>query len=154
MKHSAVLIALPALIALGACQSGAGGDSTDTVVTRLVADQLTARELADGQCGMFVWTRESKPRFIVFSQNDTSAGAIFVNSQETRVSLSARIGDPTEAQFPGQILIGQSGETYELALSSPETIDRGTRYSSGTLSYQTPDDWMRVVPVAGLSACR
>jgi len=120
---------------------------------QLSANVLPPRNLAPGECGLFVWAGEAR-RFILFVQNGQSA-VLAKNGQETALSvLPATVSGDLYGQIPVQNFTDSDGMNYALTLTAEEEIDGGIRYSSGTWRYKDSAGWDVLKPVYGLSTCQ
>jgi len=150
------LIALNAA-ALVACQStpdtAAPPINKPSSLALLSNGHLTARDLAPGECGLFVWAEEAR-RFILFTQSGRNA-VLAKDGQEVPLTAlpSDDIGD-LYGQIPVQKFRDSDNITYSLTLTNEETIDGGIRYSSGTWRYQDKAGWDVLRPAYGLSTCK
>ncbi len=144
-----VLLSVLVFTALSACAT-----LTPTAPTvSNPGDGLSARVLAKGECGLFVWTADSQKRFILFAQSQAMQAYWHGPDGEISLPIKSQDGVPTQSQFPQQ----NYGE-LTLDLKRPQAIDNGTRYRAGTLTQasvtqDTTDKWTRVIPVVGLSTC-
>lgn len=145
-----MMAALCAAALLVGCETAP--DKTSTT-NRSAVDALSPRTLEPGECGLFVWAGEAR-RFMLFSR--AGAGATFARGGE-EVALTAQAG-PDEGdlygQIPVQTFLDPDGKDYALSLSSPEVLDGGTRYASGTWRHKDDEGWDVLTPVYGLSTCR
>ena len=115
-----------------------------------VKSQLSARTLAPGDCGLFVWSTDAQKRFILFTDASGQKAVWHDGSRETRLtSLTPFAGIAPKQRFESGALV------LSLDLRSPQIIDQGTRYKAGILkkkdSLAETDE--RVTPVVGLSSC-
>jgi len=113
---------------------------------------LAARNLSAGECGLFVWTGNSK-RFILFAQNGHQAVLAGENSELPLQPAVIPTGADAFGQYPAQIFKDDFDNLYTLKFDAPVTLDQGLRYASGTWRFNTKDGWDKVIPVYGLSTC-
>lgn len=114
---------------------------------------LAPRQLSVGECGLFVWSGDFARNFILFSNSRNNEGAWVSENGEERLTLVATDGVPTQGQYPETVYTTSSGKRLSLSLHRAQSITRGTRYKSGTLTETTPEGWDEIKPVVGLSAC-
>ena len=113
------------------------------------ATGLSARTLAAGECGLFVWAADAQKDFIFFGQSQNARAVWYSNKSETTLSLKSQSGTPAQGQYPKQVYA-----PLTLDLRNPQNITSGTRYRAGTLTQRGPQGWDKVTPVVGLSACK
>ena len=151
MMAAHIIACLCGALLLSSCAST---DAAKTATPNGVAvDVLAPRNLAPGECGLFVWAGEAR-RFILFSQ--AGEGAILARGGED-VSLSPTTG-AQDADLYGQVPIQSfsdpDGKAYDLRLSSPSELEGGMRYVAGTWKHKDSAGWEVLTPVYGLSTCR
>jgi len=130
------------------------------------APRLTARDLARGECGLFVWTADQDRRFILFSQSQKNQAIWAGPRGETELSLTSVSGQAFQGQYTQQSFVETSELKEEkvedvsitpnlkLALRNIEDVIDSTRFKGGTLSQTTADGGQRITPVVALSTCR
>lgn len=102
---------------------------------------LSARQLAPGECGLFVWRVDAAKTFTLFA---SARESVLWDGAERRAASS----DPLATEQA----IRAGDRDWRLSLGGERAFEGGTRYTSGTL--RTSDDgWERVIPVVGLSTC-
>ena len=147
-----VLIAILA-ITVSACATASPTQSVQKQSSNQ-GNELEPRQLGVGECGLFVWTADTKKRFILFSQADLASGAWFNDGEERPVTIETQDGHSSERQY-AQIAFDTIGsDKLHLSLQDYSRIASGTRYQSGTLTQTTGEGWEKIVPVIGLTACR
>ena len=132
------LLSIPALL-LSACATAAPPD----VPAVLERPGLSGRALADGECALFVWTRDAARDLILFSS--AKEAALWTYKGENPF-------EPTESPLAAEQQFEVDEIPYRLELGSGEPFGVGTRYSSGALR-SVVDGWDVVQPVLGLTAC-
>ncbi|MBC6402075.1 MAG: hypothetical protein GDA39_08250 [Hyphomonadaceae bacterium] len=116
--------------------------------------QLGPRELASGQCGLFVWTGDARRRFILFSDSQRSQAALATASGEIPLQITSETGSDAYFQYPVTSYRTETGETVNLALGDYRDTTSGRSYRSGTLKTTRGDGWEQVTPVIGLAVCQ
>lgn len=119
----------------------------------IVVGALAPRELAAGQCAMFLWMKQGRAQFVFYADSDGTA-VMRLNGEERRFSRIAAEGDPAFGQYTRQRF---DADDWELALTVAVEARRGLVGGAviprGALRVVEPDGWKRVLPVAGLIAC-
>ena len=130
---------LPALaLLLTACATAA-----PTPPTVLERPGLTGRALDEGECALFVWTRDAARDLILFSSAEEAA--LWTYKGENPF-------EPTESPLAPEQQFEVDDIPYRLALGPGEPFGGGTRYGNGALR-SVVDGWDVVQPVLGLTAC-
>jgi hypothetical protein len=114
--------------------SDAGGNDTDTVLTR-----LPAQTLLPGDCGLFGWTKKDDPAFVFFA---TEGRAIHLQNGRA-VTL-----DPDGA-FPAVTYGG-----LRLELGPPEPMIDAIRYPNARLEQTLADGFVKIEPLVMLQTCQ
>ena len=109
---------------------------------------LSAKALAPGECGLYVWTADIAKTFTLFA---AQSGVTYLKGG-IEVSLTEK--NPTEPPSSSRKFMDEDGQALSLTLLSPQQIEEGTRYKSGRLTSLSDDGWERVVPVVGFYACQ
>lgn len=147
MQRRLLIFASAALI--GCASTSGPAPAPISAVTNLPAQTLKA-----GECGLFVWTGDSKRKFILFSQAQTQTGVWYSGETVENLSTHTQTGQPANNQFPETSYVTSTGAKLSLSLERRESIINGTRFKSGTLKVSDPEAWERITPVVGLSACK
>lgn len=112
---------------------------------------LAPRDLDDGECGLFLYSRRAAPQFIFYAQD--GAGIARMNLDSAEVSLTRK--DAARRDLAAeQAYQGENGLRVELNLEIGEALTGGIRIPAGSLRLSQPDGWDLVVPVTGLTACQ
>ena len=113
------------------------------------------RELASGQCGLFLWTRSTPPTFVFFADAATGAAAIVLDGRE-RALRRLSVDAPVAGGRPGtQTFSTDSGDvSLRLTVQETESVENGYRVPSASLRITEVDGWSGVVATAGLAACQ
>ncbi len=150
MRFASLLF--PVLCMLGCASISTPENAPD--ISPPQVNKLAPRNLAPGECGLFVWTADAQKRFILFSQSSKKAGAWLDSGNEVPLVITAESGDPANGQYPDVVYRNSEQAAMDLSLTGRESIDDGTRFKAGTLKFEDVDGWERVLPVVGLSACQ
>lgn len=137
-------------IMLSGCETLA---QTQTSTVRVQKNELTPRNLASGDCGLFVWAGEAR-EFILFTQASERAQHARGEDDISLTALDTEAAGDLYGQIPVQSFTDAKGLKYDLNLSSPEPLDGGIRYKSGTWRYKNSEGWDVLTPVYGLSTCQ
>ena len=131
---------LPALtLLLSACATAVPPE----VPAILERPGLSGRTLDEGECALFVWTRDAARDLILFSSADEAA--LWTYKGENPF-------EPTDTPLAPEQSFEVDGIPYRLELGRGEPFGVGTRYSGGALR-SVVEDWDVVQPVLGLTAC-
>lgn len=146
-------LVLTPLLVLSGCASMPNSATTDIKQER---DGLSARNLAAGECGVFVWTGDTSRRFILFSQSGKREAVWDSPDGELALEISDQSGPIQNGQYPKQTFIDPANPEIRLSLNlrDSQIIASGTRYKSGTFNIKKAGEWDRVIPVVGLSMCQ
>lgn len=107
---------------------------------------LSPRNLAPGDCGLFVWKADQAKTFILYTDQDSAA--LYRNGAEEALSLGLTLGS-TERTY-----VDSNGQSLSLSLFEPQDTEQGTRYKSGRLESKDQNGWDVVTPVVGLYSCQ
>jgi len=115
---------------------------------------LQPRELAAGQCAMFLWAKQSRARFVFHARSQGEA-VMVLNGKERVFTRTAADGNPAFGQFTKQKF---RAEEWALALTvdvqARKGMVGGAVIPRGALRVRAREGWTRVLPVAGLIACK
>jgi len=109
---------------------------------------LSAKTLAAGECGLYVWTADEAKTFTLF------AGASDISYLKAGKAIKLLEKNPTTPPAQARKFVDDNGKAIMLTLLSPEQIDGATRYKAGRLTSLSEDGWETVIPVVGLYACQ
>jgi hypothetical protein len=104
---------------------------------------LSAANLSDGECGLFVWRKDEAKTFLIFS-----------SAKDARIYIDEEFTFPPNADplAPEQSFTANDRD-WTLRLSDPKPIQDGTRYDAGTLKTTTDGGWDLIVSGIGLTNC-
>lgn len=133
----------------------ASADSTAATASGPVEiGALAPRELKQGQCAMFLWAKRSRTRFVFFAQSKGKA-VMALNGKERVFERTAAEGNPAFGQFTKQRF---KTDAFTLALTveveARKGVVDGAVIPRGALRVSASEGWKRVLPVAGLIACK
>ncbi len=117
-------------------------------------DRLAARDLAPGECALFVWTADSAKRFILFSKAADPTAVWWTKDGDMILNRISSTGFSTYGEPPVQTFSMSDGGTLKLTLAEAEDITGGTRYKSGAITLSDPQGWEKFMPVIGLAGCQ
>jgi hypothetical protein len=136
---------------LGADDVGSNAQQLSVETAQL--GTLPAQELANGQCGLFLWTNASEPRLVFASLNDGNARMI-INGTNLDLARNAAEGQEYYGQFELQSYYGpEMSVTLNMVIEQRSTIVDGAVIPSATLRVTEPNGWETVIPVGGLIGC-
>jgi len=125
------------------------GCATTTENEPIVASAgLSAKALAAGECGLYVWTADAVKTFTLFA---SPSGVSYLNGA-SEISLTEK--NPTTPPATNREFVDETGKILTLTLLTPQDIEGGTRYKTGRLTSVADDGWEKVVPIVGLYACQ
>lgn len=158
LDRAAAGLALAALLA--ACgQSGAGprpplvGATAPPVGDRL--GTLRPQTLEPGQCGLFLWSRTTPPRLVLFSDGIAGTAQLTIDGETRRFERSRSSGEPFYGQFPKQeFRSGDLAFALSLEADTEAGIVNGMKISRGLLRLEDGSGGYAAVPVAGMVACQ
>jgi len=118
------------------------------------AGGLSARQLAGGECGLFMWTL-TQPRKLVFFSRATSGAAVSEIGDQERAFVQTGASGDIFGQFMTQTDFQSAGgaERLRLNLVPGEALEDGQRTKEASLIYTDAEGWETIVPVRGVRAC-
>jgi len=133
----------------------ASANAAATVESQPIAvGALSPRELSEGQCAMFLWAKQAQTRFIFFAGSDGSA-VMMLNGKERSFSRTAAEGNPAFGQFTRQRFdAGGWRAALTVEVEARRGLLGGAVIPRGALRVSEPEGWERILPVAGLIACK
>jgi len=138
-------LVLSLCLVLAACVTP--GPKPEPVATSEKAG-LSARNLAAGECGLFIWTADAAKTFTLFAGN----AQIALLKKGEEIVLTEK--SPTTPPSLSREFVDVDGTKYNLTLLSPQQIEGGARYGSGRLVYLDDEGWEKIVPIVGLYGCQ
>jgi len=154
VRHILIL----AMLGLSSCASLQESETeqvpTRSEQTEAKLDRLAPRDLANGDCGLFVFSVDANPRLILFSDNVGNYGVWASGTGEAPLSITGTSGDPAMGQYPNQSYQAASGQALVLNLEVGGDIEQGVSFPTGTLKITDPEGWERVMPVSAWAACQ
>lgn len=124
----------------------------DEVLSRL--GTLPSQQLATGECGLFLWAkREDAP--LVFFQRSTGPAYMDVDGSFSEL-MRTDAEDAIGLQFYQLQQFTAADMRIQVSVSPEETqsLQRGLKLPSGSISVVTGDGWSVSIPVAGAIGCR
>lgn len=146
-----------ALLIAAACAT----TPTKQVETEIPADQsqantrpqLSPKDLQAGECGLFLFTRDTPRRFVLFSRAASNQAILFIEDAEITLPLTAAGGD-IFGQFLTRQTFSNDTETVNLTLTPGEKIEDGQRIPVASLTRTMADGWDVITPLQGVRACQ
>lgn len=149
-----IFILISAAGIMTACTTVPDAPNTSSGASVMKAQGLSARNLAAGECGLFVWTADANKNFILFAQSQKQQANWLSPVGEITLTLDTQSGSALQSQYPQQSYNLNDASKLAIDLRQPQSIQDGTRYRAGTLSQTGADGWARVTPIVALSACK
>lgn len=151
-------VAIAAGLMLGACAQGGDRPSArDGAAPAPPADRLGAvgpQKLAAGQCGLFLWSRTTPPRLVLFSDGAAGTAQMVIDGRAQILRRDSGEGEGFYGQFPKQHFAA-GGFSLHLSLEGDADagIVNGAKISRGLLRLEDETGGYQAVPVAGMIAC-
>ncbi len=155
MRH--YLTTVTTALALCACVSSGSNDETtqpNTVAVEAPDIGLPSQRLADGECGLFLWSQTDISKFTFFSKAATRRAMILIGDEAVdlaEVSATGELFGQFRTELAYQFLDGDGG--VELQFTPGEDLIDGQRISSGRIVRTDPEGWQTITPVIGVRAC-
>jgi len=116
--------------------------------------ELPPQRLRAGQCGMFLWSRTSDRKLVMFSKSDDQGAIVMLSGREQnvpRVSGEGKnvLGYSAQQSYVWRGLFLQ----VNVELDQRPEIGRGAVIPTGTIRISRRDGWEYVLPVGGIVAC-
>jgi len=140
------------LLGLSACETAIPSQSPNSVITTKSADSLPPQELAIGDCGLFVWSAQSR-QFMLFAQGTERATWAKNGVQSSLFPMGDDPISDLNRQVPAQKFVDASGQQFDLSFTKAAALGQAIRYSQGSWRYKDKDGWDSFTPVYGLSTC-
>jgi hypothetical protein len=141
-----------------AAAGSTAGSTTLGEPVELELGALGPRELASGQCGLFLWTRTASPTLVFFADPTTGRAAVTLDGRERalrRVGAEAATSAAAGGRPGAQTFATESGDlSVRLSVQGSEPVENGYRVTGASLRLTDADGWSGVVATAGLAACQ
>ncbi len=116
---------------------------------------LEPKRLADGECGIFLFTSNPSPRFVFFSNDTRGYAEMIINGAPVTLQRVSTGGSAFAQSFTEQdFRDGARGIDVALALNPGAPMDGGYEIASGAMRMTRSDGWSMVIPVSGAAACQ
>ncbi|MEM0986511.1 MAG: hypothetical protein AAGJ32_09710 [Pseudomonadota bacterium] len=116
---------------------------------------LEARSLADGECGVFLFTPNPSPRFVFFSNDSRGFAEMTINGAPATFQRISTGGTPFAQSFSEQVFRdGVRGIEVALSLQPGDPMSGGHEIAGGAMRLTKIDGWSMVIPVSGAAACQ
>lgn len=116
---------------------------------------LRPQQLLDGQCGLFLWSRDEGRNLVFFGLSARSEGKMMIAGQEVTLKRISARGEAFFGQHPNQTYKkGDISVTLSLGMEARPNMAGGAVVSRGSLRFEQTGGWNLVVPVGGLVACQ
>lgn len=141
------------------------GCSTTEVVeptTPLVQDEfifelgeLPAQTLELGDCGLFLFAAQPKPRFVFFGEATKGIGKIVLNGKETTLVRSETDGDVIDLHYTEQTFTSPVEDIeLKVTINEADFTEGGAQISKASIRMRSSEGWRMVIPVGGATSCR
>jgi len=115
---------------------------------------LPPQQLEEGECGLFLWSRDDAPELIFFANLSRSRALMNLDGTLTPMARASEDGAAQAGLTRQQSWRGQGGAAAGLSLEIGESLRGGVRVPVASVRVTQADGWDRVVPAAGLTACQ
>ncbi|HAQ36469.1 MAG: hypothetical protein CMF74_18955 [Maricaulis sp.] len=114
---------------------------------------LPAQDLPPGNCGIFLFTRDARPAFVLFDHLDAGLVRLWLDGEIRHITVDPRRNPPVDGQTY-QRLVTVDGETV-LFTGAIETPSDGQGDMSRALMRRTLSDGANaVIPLSGVFVCQ
>lgn len=128
-------------------------DVTETA-KEAATNALSARNLAAGQCGLFLFTRTDPARLIFFYSADSESAAFHDGQAEYDLSLEAANGALFGQFFTQMAFSAPNGQNISVTYKAGAAMNGGARINSGRIIVTDAEGWEVIIPIAGVRACQ
>jgi len=116
---------------------------------------LEPKRLADGECGIFLFTTNPSPRFVFFANDSRGFAEMRINGETATFQRLSTGGTPFAQSFSEQTFRdGVRGIDVALTLTPGEPMSGGHEITGGSMRLTKGDGWSMVIPVSGAAACQ
>lgn len=125
---------------------------TDEVLSRL--GSLAARQIAPGECGLFLWMKRDDAPLVFFQR---SGGEAYMQIDGNVATLARTEAEGQFAfQFHRDQAFSAAGLTVKVSVTPEQTrsLQQGLKLPTGSISVSAPEGWSVVLPVAGAIGCQ
>lgn len=148
------IISIAMVFYLTACAVVTPAQNSHKEKNNLANEGLAAKELLQGECGVFLWTR-SVPRVFSFFQKQGSSDAVFyTNEEEIKLSTQKSTHDLQLNTYIDVEYISENRQPITLKAVLGEELNGGRRIPSGTIHTKDNNGWDKVTPVSGVYVCQ
>lgn len=146
--------ALVALAALVPVQAAAQRDAGVVRAGELWFEALEPQHLDEGRCGLFLWTRQSEPVFVMVAYDVPDSAYVRANGRERTLRRTAFEGDRIHGQFERQTFSdGRLTLSVEIQFDVTRPIQDGAIVEEGVMRAVDEAGWQTIIPVGGMVAC-
>ena len=115
---------------------------------------LSARKLAPGTCGLFIWSASQPPHFLAYIEQGQSHADVFYNGAETSfILLPPNAVLTLTARIHLRLKQVNTNDILDITLAEQQDIPKGSRYAKGTLISNAKEGWRRTIPIIGIAGC-
>lgn len=116
---------------------------------------LPSQTLKPGQCGLFLWSRNERPEFIVFVPDNPARATANINGRIRQLDRKTRSGDRVLGHYRKQsFAAGAFAFELELTYDVERTVKEGAIIRQGVLRTYDSKGATTVVPVGGMIGCQ
>ncbi|MEM8988532.1 MAG: hypothetical protein AAGC95_17605 [Pseudomonadota bacterium] len=116
--------------------------------------ELPPRQMAPGECGMFLWSLPPQPRLVYFSGDDRRGAVMNIAGAEVRFARTEVSGDAFFQQYSEQSFVSPTEMRLDVSVALGEETASGLTLPSGALRLSQANGWEMVAPVTGIAGCR
>lgn len=142
------------LLLISGCKTMPEKKSANTPVAATPQKGLAPQELAEGECGMFLWSATSPRTFAFFQKQNVNVASFYHRDRKITLRTSqvtAGLGDLAIFDFTYS---GTAGENIRIKGNFAEDIEGGRRISNSRITVNDSENWQEIIPVSGVFACR
>jgi len=138
----------------GDAAQGVDEDANSAIPEGFSVGKLPARELDNGDCGLFLFAPHPNPRFVFFANASRASGEMMIDGERVTLARTESAGLVFDQQFARQTFSAPALElTVKLSIEPGRETRGGTEIASGTLRLRRQNGWSMVMPVGGATSC-
>ena len=144
---------------LAACAGGSSAEKpTATVADPMgaaVLSELPTQVLAQGQCALVLWSRNSAPVRFAVTLDQPAVARVSMKGRVLELARVSQNGQSIHGQFPEQHYRGE-GMSLEVSFMPEDArqLTGGAVVSSAVVEFDDPAGWTSIIPAVGVIACQ
>lgn len=115
---------------------------------------LPAQALANGECGLFLWTRRETPEFVFFSKSGEETAKFWFEKKEQALARTGVGGEVFGQQLTQQFFKLPDGRKLELTMTPGDMLVGGQRVPEASFRITDAEGWATMIPSAGVTVCK